>query len=314
LEALDRLLQDLHLSESFYCHSELNAPWSLAFPERDLASFHYLAEGHACVKVDGQCLALEAGDFVVLPHGKAHAFQDSPGTPAGVRDMPPMKNLCPTLASLRLEGPGERSILVCGGARLEGSAAHSLLEQLPAALRVSREERETLDWLRPTLEAIALEARHPRPGSGTVMARLADVLLIQAIRAWIARSPAESTWIRALQDPRIGRSLALMHAEPERTWDLASLARASGMSRASFAERFTALVGQPPKTYLTSWRMNLAHDWLRKETLTLAEVAGRLGYGSEAAFSRAYKRHFGMAPGSHRKVSFSALSPQHPGG
>lgn len=267
----------------------------MAIPEHERASFHLQSAGHSCLKVEGHCLELGAGDFVVLPHGHAHTFADSPNTHARpITELP--------LDTPDGEGTGERSVLVCGGARMVGPASLAIQAQLPPFILLRRAECESLYWLQPTLAALDLEAQHRRIGSDTVMARLADVLLIHAIRAWIDTSPERSPWFHALKDPQIGRSLALMHTTPEKPWDLQSLAKGIGMGRATFAERFAHLVGLPPMTYLTRLRMRLAASALKEEPVTLGQMAERLGYGSEAAFSRAYKKHFGMAPGTHRRV------------
>ncbi|HWQ09335.1 MAG TPA: AraC family transcriptional regulator, partial [Holophaga sp.] len=215
----------------------------------------------------------------------------------------PLDRIVPNACRLCGGGTGERSVLICGGARLSGAAAHPLLAQLPEVLLVQKRVRAEFDWLRPTLEAMAHEVAHPRPGTMAVMTRLADILIVQAIRAWIASCrSADHGWLAALRDPQVGHSLALMHRQPGRAWDIEELAREVGMSRAVFAERFAALVGQPPKQYLTRWRMRLAGQWLQEEKVNLAQVAERLGYGSEAAFSRAFKRHHGASPGGfHRR-------------
>ena len=202
--------------------------------------------------------------------------------------------------------PGNRGclleLLICGGARFSGPTAHPLLSQLPELIVVRRDSLAEHDWLRPTLEAIALEAESPRPGSAVVMSRLADILVIQAVRTWLDSAPVTANgWLTALRDPNVGHSLALMHRDPGKAWDVDGLAREVGMSRAVFAERFASMMGQPPKHYLTQWRMHLASNWLREEGLGLAQLAERLGYGSEAAFSRAFKRHFGESPGGHRR-------------
>ena len=135
-----------------------------------------------------------------------------------------------------------------------------------------------------------------------MITRLADILVIQAIRAWIAHDPsARSGWLGALRDPQIGRAIALVHRDPGRTWTLASLAGAVGMSRSAFSARFTELVGEPAMHYVARAKMHAATTWLKEERATLGELAGRLGYESEAAFSRAFKRLIGVAPGAARR-------------
>lgn len=302
MDPLNEVLQDLRLTQGYYCHSELHAPWGVDFPDQDWASFHFMAEGRSCVLLRDEVIPLEAGDFVLMPLGRAHGLADSEHSQRVAFRTLKLEAIAPNAASLRVEGRGERSVLICGGARFSGPAAPPLLAHLPELILVRKETRAEFDWLRPTLEAMAHEVGSSRPGAAAVMTRLADILVIQAVRTWAASErEAGHGWLAALRDPQVGRSLALMHREPGKDWDIEGLARAVGMSRAVFAERFASVVGQPPKQYLTEWRMHLASHWLHEERLNLAQVADRLGYGSEAAFSRAFKRHYGEAPGGHRR-------------
>ncbi len=308
MDPLDDLLQDLRLTDGYYCHSELGAPWGVDFPDLDWAGFHFVAEGRCCVLLKDRTVVLEAGDFALLPHGRAHGLADDPSTPRLPFSTVKLDRIVPNACRLRVEGTGTCSVIVCGGARLSGAAVHPLLDLLPELILVQRKARAGYDWLRPTLEAMAHEVTHPRPGTLAVMTRLADVLIVQAVRTWIdACQSLDHGWLAALRDPQVGRSLSLMHREPGKDWDVERLAREVGMSRAVFAERFHALVGQPPKAYLTRWRMHLAGQWLHDERLNLAQVAERLGYGSEAAFSRAFKRHHGEAPGGFRRRGTALL-------
>ena len=161
-----------------------------------------------------------------------------------------------------------------------------------------------MEWIQSTLRFMAAEARQLRPGGETSITRLADILVIQVIRSWIDQDPAAQTgWLGALQDRQIGRAIAFIHRDPARAWTLASLADEVAMSRSAFAARFTLLVGEPAMRYLARWRMHLAQTWLAADDLGLAEVAGRLGYQSEAAFSRAFKRFMGVSPGAVRRAA-----------
>ena len=163
-----------------------------------------------------------------------------------------------------------------------------------------------------TLRLIAAEGRELRPGGEAVITRLSDILVIQAIRTWIAGHPDGQTgWLGALQDPRIGRAMSLVHQDPARSWSVASLARETAMSRLAFAARFTDLVGEPVMQYVTRWRMQVALHDLQHDAVAVAELAARMGYESEAAFSRAFKRTVGISPGAARRSSpeYVAASP-----
>jgi len=158
------------------------------------------------------------------------------------------------------------------------------------------------EWIQSTMRFMAAEARELRPGGETIITRLADILVIQAIRSWIERDPAAQTgWLGALRDKHLGPAMSLIHRDSARSWTVASLATAVGMSRSAFAARFTDLVGEPAMHYVTRWRMHVALTWLKEDDAGLGELASRLGYESEAAFSRAFKRYIGVAPGAVRR-------------
>ena len=202
---------------------------------------------------------------------------------------------------------------MCGAVRFDHPAAHNLVALLPRIIHLEAARSPQMDWMHSTLRLMADEARALRPGGEEVVTRLADILVIQAIRSWIQDDPAAHTgWLGALQDPQIGRAIALVHRDPARAWTVASLAAAVAMSRSAFAARFTQLVGEPAMHYVARWRMHVAATWLAEDTATVAELAGRLGYQSEAAFSRAFKRFVGVAPGAVRRAGGTAAITARP--
>jgi AraC-like DNA-binding protein len=159
-----------------------------------------------------------------------------------------------------------------------------------------------MEWIQSTLRLMAAEAKVMRPGGETIITRLADILVIQAIRSWMAMDPlAKAGWLGALQDKQVGYAILLIQRNPEQRWTVASLANEVAMSRSAFAARFKELVGEPPMQYITRWRMNLALTWLQNEEASLAELSHRLGYQSVAAFSRTFKRVIGSSPGAARQ-------------
>jgi len=192
--------------------------------------------------------------------------------------------------------------LVCGAVRFDHPAAHHLVKLLPRMISVEAWSSPQADWIQSTLRFMAAEAQALRPGGETVITRLADILVIQAIRSWIAQDPAAQTgWLGALQDEQIGRAISLIHRDPARAWTVASLAAEVAMSRSAFAARFTELVGEPAMHHVARWRMYVALTWLKEDGAALGELASRLGYQSEAAFSRAFKRIIGVSPGAVRR-------------
>jgi AraC-like DNA-binding protein len=181
-------------------------------------------------------------------------------------------------------------------------AAGHLIEILPKASTSRRSSSPRLEWMQSVLRLMASEAAKFRPGGEAVITRLGDILVIQAIRAWMENDPAaQRGWLRALQDPQIGRAISHIHRDPARNWTVASLARELTMSRSAFAARFTELVGEPVMTYVARWRMHVAVATLKEEGATVGQLAHQLGYRSEAAFSRAFKRVIGVSPGAIRR-------------
>jgi AraC-like DNA-binding protein len=241
-----------------------------------------------------------------LPHGAAHTLASaSEGGPALSLDALPSERVGHNAAILHHDGQGEHALLICGGVRFAGPIAHPLLELLPQMLLLhntyDQEQVQKDIWLGATLAMLGTEALSLRPGSVAMMTRLADLLVLQTIRAWLAdEANHPAGWLVALRDPDIGHALTVIHRRAEEPWTVASLAAELNLSRSVFSERFTRLVGMSPMQYVTRWRMHLASSWIREDRLSLSEAAHRLGYSSEAAFSRAFKRHLQVSPGAAR--------------
>ncbi len=310
-DPLGEALHFLRMTGTFYCRSEMSAPWGLAMPARPgCLSFHVLTTGRCWLEVDGgERAALEPGDLALVPHGRGHRLLSEPGVTAPRVDDLRHEHVSDRYAVLRHGGGGAPTSLVCGAVRFDHPAAHHLIALLPRMIHVQASSSPQTEWLQSTLRLMAAEARELRPGGETVITRLADILVIQAIRSWIERDPAAQTgWLGALQDRQIGRAIAAIHREPARPWTVSTLAAEVGMSRSAFAARFTQLVGEPVMHYLARWRMHVAMNWLREETFGVGEMASRLGYRSEAAFSRAFKRFIGVSPGAARRGEVAAVA------
>ena len=203
---------------------------------------------------------------------------------------------------IRHGGGGAPARTVCGVVRFDHPAAHQLIRLLPRVIRIEASNSPEMEWIQSTLRLMAAESRDLRPGGETVTTRLADILVIQAIRSWIAQDPAAQTgWLGALRDKQIGLAISLIHRDPGRAWTVALLADEVAMSRSAFAARFTELVGEPAMHYATRWRMHVALSWLKEGDMPLGDLASRVGYQSEAAFSRAFKRFIGVSPGAARR-------------
>jgi AraC-like DNA-binding protein len=303
-DPLGEALHLLRMNGAFYCRSELTAPWGLTLPPMPgYLWFHVVTSGRLWLETgEDDRTWVESGELALVPRGEGHVLRSEPGTPA-----PGILELERELVSDRYEilrhgDGGAPTLLICGAVRFEHPAARNLVEILPSTIHVEASRSARLEWMQSLLGLMAAEAGELRPGGEAVITRLGDILVIQAIRAWIETAPAARLgWLGALQDPQIGRAMTLIHRDPARAWTVAALATELSMSRSAFAARFTELVGEPVMRYVSRWRMHLAVSALTEEAVTLGQLADRLGYRSEAAFSRAFKRIVGVSPGAVRR-------------
>jgi AraC-like DNA-binding protein len=299
-DPLGEALHFLRVTGTFYCRSELTAPWGVAAPGwPDCMWFHIVIAGRFHLEVaDAQPRMLQAGDLALVPHGQGHILRSEPGTITP--DVTSLEHeYRGRYAILRHGGGGACTTLICGAVRLDHPAAHHIVPLLPEVIHVEPGGGTQAEWMQSTLRLIAAEAASLRPGGEAVITRLSDILVIQTLRGWIEHDPAaQRGWLGALRDRQIGRAISLIHRDPARDWTVASLAGELAMSRSAFSARFTELVEEPAMRYVTRWRMHVARGWLAEDGATVGEVAGRLGYHSEAAFSRAFKRTVGVSPGA----------------
>lgn len=308
MDVLTDVLQTVRVSSVCYGRVELGAPWGIRVAKSDAASFHVLLRGNAWLEVEGlsEPVALASGDLFALPHGHAHTLRDSLETVARpLEEIVGGEGACAG-GTLKVGGNGAAATLVCGAFQFEDRRNNPLLSVLPPLVLIKGEDGRAVHWLEPTLQFMACEAASARPGAQTVVSRLADILFIQIVRGFLSSTPeSQRGWLRALTEPQIGAALSLIHQDPRQPWTVATLASKVGMSRSTFAGRFAELVGEPPLHYVTRWRMQRAASLLREGKATLADIADRVGYESEAAFSKAFKRWVGAAPGAYRKASRS---------
>jgi AraC-like DNA-binding protein len=303
-DPLGEALHFLRVSGIFYCRSEFREPWALALPAlTNTVMLHVVTSGRCWLEVEGvPARLLQPGDLALVPHGRGHQMASAPGmTGAKLFDLY-REQVSERYEILKLGRGGALTVAVCGVFRCDDPAAQRLISLLPELILIEAWNSPDTDWIRSTLAAIAAEARELRPGGETMITRLADILLIHAIRSWIARDPAAQTgWLGALQDKQIGHVISRIHREPSRAWTLGSLAAEAAMSRSAFAARFSALVGEPAMHYVARWRMHTAVSLLKDHDGPVGDLASRLGYESEAAFSRAFKRYIGVSPGAARR-------------
>ena len=309
MDVLTDVLEAARMKSGLYGRLELTAPWGLSF-DRGAPHFCVVTRGTCWLEVEGtpDPIQLGGGDLVFLPKGSPHAIKDSPATPAlpveqALGSCDRARENSPA-GIVRYGGGGAATTLVSGYFSTEKGAPNLLFDSLPPVVHVKGDAGTTVRWLEANLQFVASEMASGEPGFETIVSRLADILVVQAVRAHLAQSGGGCKgWLKALIDPQIGRALSLIHEKPEDDWTVESLASKVGMSRSAFAARFAQLVEEPPLTYLTRWRMQKASRLLETSHAGVAEVAKRVGYDAEAAFSKAFKRWIGVAPGAYRRTA-----------
>jgi AraC-like DNA-binding protein len=316
LDVVGEVLGAVHLTTAVFGRLELGAPWRLRVPARGYLSFYVVARGSAWIEVgdegngadggDGKhrAVALSAGDAVLLPQGSAHRLRD-----ADRSDAPPLDfdyAACPHVwigEGAHLGGGGPVTSVVAGNFTFGGTASRNpLLSSLPALVHLPAGASAANPQLAGVVPLILSESAAPGPGATIVLARLADLLLIHALRYWVATAGADSCGLRAVSDPAIGAALKLIHARPAEPWTVESLARSVAMSRSAFAARFNKLVGEPPLQYLARWRMTKAAQLLTTSEQSTAAVAEQVGYANPVAFTKAFSRVQGVGPGAFRRA------------
>ena len=297
VDLLSQVLTLIRLRGELIFSADLAAPWALRF-DAGSAYFHVVSDGAMQVEAsDGRKVRAETGDLLVLPQGRGHLISAGVAEPMPVRDVLDAQISQGSLA-IRLDGGGPPTRLITGAFRFEGDNMPSMLAVLPSVIHIPRTLRtEDAGWLEGLAHFLLAEAKEPHPGAAIMISRLIDVLVIRAMRVWVRTAPPENKgWLGALADARISRALKAMHDQPFRRWTVAELSAIAGMSRSSFAERFTTLIGAAPLQYQTRRRLLLANELLRRPDTRVSDVARRIGYDSDAAFSRAFKAQFGFSP------------------
>jgi AraC-like DNA-binding protein len=319
VDAFSDVLRVMRLAGGVFLEAEFTAPWGingkisaehckpfLVTPRHVIAS-HFVAAGRMQLQVEGtEPIEVCAGELVLLPHNDLHSF----GSDLSVTLLPAhevMQRLQPgSISRISFGGGGEATQILCGFLGTETSF-EPLLSALPPVLKLDVRATASGAWIESSFRFAVSEIAAGRVGSATVIAKLSELLFVEAVSQYVASLPTERRgWLAGLRDPQIGRALELLHSRPTQAWTAESLALEVGMSRSVFAERFTSLVGQPPMQYLALWRMHVAAQRLREGQSSVAQIAFAVGYESEAAFSRAFKRQFGTSPGSWRRQSVPA--------
>ena len=320
MDVLSEVLKVVKLQGAVFFNGEFSSPWSFCSPPsntvapyvapaaRHVIIYHLLTEGRASARlVGGERVILEAGDLVIFPHGDAHFIENGPPS----KPVEIVKELgrifSQGLKLSRMGGGGEVTRFVCGFMACEPRLSQVFLSGLPPVFKISIRNDASGRWLENSIRFSVNEADASRAGGEAVLAKLSEVLFVETLRAYIAHLPVEQTgWLAGARDAEVGKTLALMHRNPASPWTLASLAKEAGLSRSVLAERFRHYLNQTPMAYLTRWRLQLGAQMLVSTSYSVAQVAAEVGYESEAAFNRAFKREFDAPPARFRTQSRSA--------
>ncbi|MFD2081238.1 AraC-type DNA-binding protein [Actinopolymorpha cephalotaxi] len=290
MDALSQLVAAMRTGEPDSFLVTHRAPWHHSYSSVQGSGIHVILQGSAVLLLPGaEPVPLGVGDVVLTPRGAAHALADSPTTPLSA----------PGTAA---EGDGPPTVLLCAAYRMDRSRVHPMLSELPEYVHLpARPGRDPS--LRAAIDLLGHEVQERQPGSDAAIPALLDTLLLFALRAWTEGSDCDEGrgWAAALRDHSVSAALSAIHRNPGHPWTVESLGVEAGLSRAAFARRFAAIVGQPPLAYLTWWRLATAARLLRETDSSLHTVAQRVGYASEFAFANAFKREFGTAPGAYRR-------------
>ena len=311
-DPLSDVLRMVRLSGGVFLSSEMTAPWSVAaavtpvecltfdLEPRQIVAYHYVVEGSMYIAV-GMLppVKVSAGEIVMLPQNDRHVVSSAP-------ELPPMADrliLPPPvdgISRLKFGGDGERCHLLCGF--LSSDDFNPLFATLPKLLKIDVASLGTGDWIESSMQFAVAELSQGRPASSGIMSRLSELLFVEAVRTFAGSATEdEASWLRAISDPKIGRVVSTMHRSISNDWTVEALAREAGLSRTAFITRFAAATGLPPMAYLKAWRLRAARISLAEGQQSVAQVGYSVGYDSEEAFGRAFKKEFGIAPGQYQK-------------
>lgn len=294
-DVLSQVLTLIRLRGELVYSAQLRAPWAISFPKGP-AHFYFVQAGGMWIKTPGaEPMAVKQGDMLLLPHGTGHLICDDPGSPPTDIDNLVQNHFDRDTSELDYGGAGEAARLVGGLFHFEGGTLAALMTALPLLVHIPSEGGKTPDWLHALTHFLLKESHEVEPGSSLMISRLIDLLVIRTLRTWAANQDNPGSWVGALGDERIGRALNAIHAAPYDAWTVEKLASLAAMSRSIFAERFMARVGEPPLQYVKRLKLTLAADMLAGG-MRVTQAAVRIGYASDAAFSRAFKSQFGYAP------------------
>jgi AraC-like DNA-binding protein len=324
MDAFSAVLSEVKLTGAVFFRAEFSAPWGFSTSEpgvmaakvapgaAHLVLYHLVIDGGAHIELaDRNTITLAPGDVVIFPRGEAHHMSSGRNTTRpfpnyGITAKIHQRDLSP----LRAGGGGEVSRFVCGYLTCDPYLCQPILNGLPAVFKVNIRSDRSGHWLETSIMHLLDEAASGQVGSEAMLAKLSEALFVDTLRRYVATLPEQQLgWLAGARDPIVGKSLALLHSRVAHPWTIANLADQVGVSRSALVERFTRFISDPPMTYLTRWRLQLALKSLERTSRGVADIAANVGYESEAAFSRAFKREFGEPPGRYRSLYKDRAAP-----
>jgi len=317
MDVLSEVLKVVKLEGAIYYNGEFSAPWSFRAPPSSVLAphfapggghviiYHLLTEGQGFAGLDhGTRIPITAGDIVVFPHGDSHVVSNGSHLEPVDQERELHRIFAQGLKLARAGGGGEVTKLVCGYMSCDPQLSRVFLAGLPAVFKVNVRDGAAGRWLESSIRFSVVEADASRAGGEAVMAKLSEVLFVETLRRYISQLPPEQTgWLAGARDPEVGKALALLHRHPARPWTIGDLAHEVGLSRSVLAERFRHYLDEPPMSYLTRWRLQLGAQMLKSSSRSVADIAAEVGYESEAAFNRAFKREYRIPPARFRNES-----------
>jgi AraC-like DNA-binding protein len=319
MDVLSEVLKIVKLESAFFYNAEFSAPWSFRSPQScklapyihqtggHVIVYHLLTDGKAYARLDDKRVAINPGDIIIFPHGDEHCLESGPA-PRTVNGEDEMQRIFSEgLKISRMGGGGAITRFVCGFMVCEPRLSQVFLTGLPPMFKVNIREDQSGQWLENSIRYAIADASTAGAGGGAVLAKLCETLFAETLRRYIVQLPERQTgWLAGARDPEVGKVLALMHRRPAAPWTIAELANEAGLSRSVLAERFRQYLGEPPVAYLTRWRLQMGAQMLCSTSYSVAQIASEVGYDSEPAFNRAFKRQFGYPPARYRNEARTA--------
>ncbi len=310
MDVLSDVLDLLKFKGVLYFRTDLTAPWGITVPAyQNVARFHLAVGGECWVEIEGQLepVRLNAGDMILIPHGKSHTLKDHPDTQSIELDQVLEQSGYDGGGYFVHGGQGDaRGNLVCGHLEFNEMHYHPILAELPDYILITGRQAIDFSWFDNAMKFMSYETQTGNMGNQAITKRLAEILFIHAVRVWNVSLGEKSGFVNAVADKNIGRSLQVFHGKLEERWTIQMLANEAGLSRSVFANQFREMVGLTPMQYVTMWRMQKACHHLDAGVLTTEAVADQVGYQSLAAFSKVFKKHIGIGPGSYKRAGGQA--------